>query len=79
MKQPPKRFIEKWKLIDQRTGKKIKIGDEVMTFRDEPCTVIGFFYPHNPNSTGKVHVVFATEEKRTYYPGVIGAKYRKAE
>ena len=65
----------KWKLVDNKTGKEIKTGDDRITFRDEPCKVIGFFYPHKPGSSGKVYVTFATDEEAIYYPGVINARY----
>jgi hypothetical protein len=71
--------MSQWKLFDQKTNEEINTGDKVVTFRDEPCVVVGFFYPHKPNASGKVYVQFDTGEEGTYYAGVINAEYRRVK
>lgn len=56
-------------LINEKTGKRINIGDTVKTFRGETRTLESF-YMKAPPSTGRVILSGGGE----YYPGVIGAK-----
>lgn len=62
------------KLIDNKTGKELQIGDLVTTFRDEKAKLVGFAEPSHSGSTGRVTIQY--EESgycREFYPAVIGA------
>jgi hypothetical protein len=61
------------KLVDTTTGREIKIGDQVKTFRGEPATVKGFRPPHKPGSSGRVIVDLGNGD-RDFFPGVINAR-----
>lgn len=66
------------KLINIETGKEIKVGDVVITFRGEFAELLSFTSPHKPSSTGRVYIQSFNNEsslaRREYFPSVIGAK-----
>jgi len=63
-------------LKDIATGKILKVGDKVKTFRGETFTITGMRPPHKPNSSGHVSVKrHGSKWECEYYPGVIDAKY----
>lgn len=65
-----------WKLIDEKTGKDVTVGDEVKTFRGETCVVADLCPPHKPASTGRVYVDFpGVTAQQGFFPSVIGAKF----
>jgi hypothetical protein len=59
-----------YKLVKEKTGKPIDIGDKCRTFRREPCTLKFGHAPHKSNSEGKVQTSLGT-----FYASVIGAKW----
>ena len=64
-------------LIDSATGKTLKIGDTVTTFRGEKLVLAGMTPPHKRGSTGRVYVkrdgsTYGSE----YFPGVINAEWK---
>lgn len=64
------------RLIYTATGKEAKHGDQVQTFRGEPCTLAMFTEPHKPSSTGRVYVRFPDSEGvASFFPSVIGAEW----
>ena len=61
------------KLVNEKTGEAVKIGDKVISFRHESATVTGWEEPRHSGSTGRVYVVFdgtAHWFSSGYYPGV---------
>lgn len=63
------------KLINKETGKEVKVGDTVTTFRGEKAVLEGFREPHKSSSSGKVIVKFeGAEWGNEYYPSVIGCE-----
>ena len=67
------------KLINSNTNREIKVGDQVRTFRDEVCELMGFEAPRKPSSTGRVYVKFPdSEHQRSFFPSVIGCEIVKA-
>ena len=71
---------EGWKLIDSLNKKELKIGDPVVTFRNEEAEVIALNPPHKQSSQGKVGIRFLEEQdgaERTMevYASVVGARY----
>lgn len=63
------------KLINKKTGKEVKVGDTVTTFRGEKAVLEGFKEPHKSSSTGKVYVKFeGAEWSDQFYPSVIGCE-----
>jgi hypothetical protein len=66
-----------WKLIDTN-GNELKVGAKVMTFRNEPVTLVGMRPPHTVNSSGHVTVRFRdgrSMNEHEFYAGVVGAKW----
>jgi hypothetical protein len=67
------------RLVDEKTGKPITIGDLVTTFRGETGNLVGAEPPTTSGSTGRVRVqlVGATGEGsiRSWFSGVIRAKF----
>ena len=61
-------------LIDEATGMFLQIGDTVTNFRGDAYTLTGWYAPHKPSSTGRVHVVDADGHTAEFFPSVIGAK-----
>lgn len=64
-------------LIYRRTGRPVKEGDHVPTFRGELVFVKGIVEPHNPSSTGRVIVSAEKEggQYHAYFPSVIDATW----
>ncbi len=68
----------RYKLIDTGSGKEIKPGYVIKTFRGEDVEVLSFTPPHKPSSTGKVYLRFLTDGwKQEYYPNVVEAQFIK--
>lgn len=65
------------KLVYTDTGKEVKVGDIVKTFRGEECKVKYFRPPHKPSSSGKITVQFGDNDLncREFYVSVIGAEW----
>lgn len=67
------------KLVYEKTGHEVGIGDEV-TMRDgEKVTVAFFRRPHKAGSSGHVSVQYPNGGQREYYVGSIGAKWIERE
>ena len=66
-----------WKLVSEKSGRELKKGDEVFTFRDERCQIEGLQPPHKSSSQGKVNIRKLAVERhgRDVYASVIGAKW----
>jgi hypothetical protein len=72
--------MSKWKLIDEKTGRDLNVGDLRLTSRGEEVRITSFAPPHKPESSGKVNVKFIGDDvPGEYYPSVIGAKYVETE
>ncbi len=66
-------------LIDSATGKRLKVGDTVTTFRGEKLVLTDMTPPHKRGSTGRVYVKKAGAARgREYFPGVINAEWKNA-
>src|SRR5947199_140546 len=59
------------------TGKRLKRGDLVKTFRGETATVLGWTEPRTPESTDRVTLRFGDDEPQQFYPAVIDAEWRR--
>ena len=57
------------KLIDEKTGKVVKLPYKTKDFRGDPITVKGFTDPHKSSSSGRIQT-----DKGEYFPGVAGVK-----
>jgi hypothetical protein len=59
-------------LVYESTGRLVKEGDIVKTFRGDECKVIKMTPPHKCSSTGLIYV----EQNKSisgFYPSVVGA------
>lgn len=68
----------KYLLIHVKTGKAVKEGDRVVSFRGEPATVVGWWPPRSESSSG--HVVVRDDgdsADMNYYPSVYGLKFER--
>jgi len=63
------------KLICAITGRKMKVGEEVVSFRGEMYTLVGWDAPKREGSSGRVYVKDATGEVQEYFPSVFEAKF----
>jgi hypothetical protein len=63
------------RLISERSGIEIKIGDRVTTFRGESGTLSSVRLPHKPGSSGHVGVKFDAGGEQEFFPAVIGARF----
>jgi hypothetical protein len=62
-------------LIHENTGRPVLVGDRVITFRGQECTLQSIHAPRHAASAGEVTVSFAHGRTvRRYYPGVIGCR-----
>jgi hypothetical protein len=67
------------RLVNTSTGKPLKLGDAVETFRGERAILLGIAEPHKPASTGRVYIQFdGTTYAREFFPSVIGAEWVNA-
>jgi hypothetical protein len=67
------------KLINEKTGSEIQVGDKLLCFRGEEYILQGFKEPHKPSSTGRVYVKAVLPDgregmSREFFPSVVGAK-----
>jgi hypothetical protein len=60
-------------LVDEATGEAIYVGDK---YHNGTETIKGGRAPHKPSSTGRV---WLEEFSSEYFPGVIGAKWVRAD
>ena len=60
---------ESAKLVDEETGKEVKLPYKTKDFRGDPITVKGFTAPHKPSSSGRIQT-----DQGEYFPGVAGVK-----
>ena len=64
------------KLVYEKTGDAVQIGDEVTLSDGESVTVRYFAEPHKPESSGKVSVSGDDDVyQREFFVGIIGAKW----
>lgn len=63
-----------FKLVDEKSGNELHIGDKVKTFRGESAILLGFTPPRHGGSTGRVSVKIGAEREQEFFPGVICAK-----
>lgn len=64
------------KLINEETGKEVKIGDMVVDFRgDGPYELVDCREPHKPSSTGRVYCKDEKGNINEWFPGVVGCKW----
>lgn len=63
------------RLIYKDTGKEVKPGDKVKSFRDELATVVSFSKPHKPSSSGRVLVDDGNGFQHEYYVSVYGMEW----
>ena len=57
-------------LVDEKTGKTVKLPYKTKDFRGDPVTVVGFTEPHKSASSGRIE----TSDGGSYFPGVAGLK-----
>lgn len=63
-------------LVDDSTGLRLRVGDDVRTFRGERGTLTDIQIPMRPSSTGRVYVrLQGTTIPVAFYPSVIGARW----
>jgi len=67
------------RLVYEKTGAEVKVGDIVETSRGQKVRVDFFREPHKPASSGKVVVKGADGSAREYYVSVIGAEWIERE
>ena len=68
------------RLVYKVTGKEVKVGDIVTTFRGDKCEVKYFRPPHKSSSSGKVTVQLeGSNLSMEYYVSVIGAEWIERE
>lgn len=67
------------RLVYEKTGKPVSVGDVVQTSREELVMVEYFSKPHKPSSEGKVIVMFQGGQRREFYVSVIGAAWIERE
>lgn len=58
------------------TKEHFPIGEKVASVNGNEYTVVGGAAPHKKSSTGRVYVRYGTFDA-TYFPGVVGAKWRR--
>ena len=56
-------------LVDEKTGKTVKLPYETKDFRGDTITVTGFTEPHKPSSSGRIQT-----DQGEFFPGVAGVK-----
>lgn len=61
-------------LVNSKTREPVKLGDEIISFRGERATVIGWMEPKHSGSTGRVQVVDA-KYGGFFYPSVYGLEW----
>ncbi len=66
-----------WKLVDEKTGKPLFVGQRRFDFRGDVLVVSGGRPPHKPASTGRVYVSDDGTRHAEYYPSVVDACWIK--
>jgi hypothetical protein len=66
-----------WKLISEKTGREINVGDVLTTFRGERVTLIGMQPPHKLEASGKVVCEDLNRRDSVWYAGVVGERYER--
>jgi hypothetical protein len=74
----PKTPLPARPLIDEATGKPVRVGQRVTDFRGERWTVTGWTEPAHAGSTGRVHVKQGQTEM-SYYPSVFNLSFMTQE
>lgn len=67
------------RLVYEKTGIEVKIGDKVKLSRGENVTVTRIVRPHKPESTGRVAVRYKSGHKQEYFPVVVSAHWIERE
>jgi hypothetical protein len=62
-------IVNEAELMDEETGKVVKLPYKTKDFRGDPITVKGFTEPHKSSSSGRIQT-----DKGEYFPGVAGLK-----
>jgi hypothetical protein len=62
-------LTEASKLVDEETGKVVKLPYKTRDFRGDSITVKGFTDPHKSSSSGRIQT-----DKGEFFPGVAGVK-----
>ncbi len=62
------------KLVYENTGRCVKEGDTVKTFRGDNCQIVSFVKPHKSSSTGLIYVK-QNNSVMGFYPSVVGATW----
>jgi hypothetical protein len=66
------------RLIHEKTGQPVTIGETVTDFRGDTATVTGWQEPHKPESTGRINVRLPQADSDCqYYPGVFGCIWQQ--
>jgi hypothetical protein len=67
------------RLVDEATGRELKVGETVTTFRGEKMILTGGQPPRHEGSSGRVYLCPPGARRFTntaeFYPGVINAKW----
>jgi hypothetical protein len=71
--------MAQWKLINEKTGEEIQVGDTLTTFRGERVTLIGVQPPHKPEATGKVVCEDRNHRDSVWYANVVGCRFERAK
>ena len=70
----------KHKLVEEASGKEVKPGMTVVSFRNELFKFLDFRSPQHSGSTGRVHVKHCdTGLEQEFYPQVFGLKIIEAK
>ena len=68
------------RLVHKDTGREVREGETVISFRGEAAIVTGWREPHKPSSTGRVYVKeIASGFGREFFPGVFGLVFVEKE
>jgi hypothetical protein len=68
-----------WKLISEKTGEEINVGDEITTISGERVRLVGVQPPHRPGTTGKVFVMNRNRRDSVYYAAIVGCRFERSE
>jgi hypothetical protein len=63
------------KLVHKETRQEVKVGDELIDFRGEKSTCVGWQEPQHPGSTGRVYVSREQIKSIQFYPSVFNLEW----
>jgi hypothetical protein len=65
------------KLVYSNDNEPVRVGDIILTFRNEMYELESMREPHHSGSTGRVYVkpVFGNDSSREFFPSVVGAEW----